>query len=251
MSEPDFPIESIPNPLHGPPCAPHALPREQNPWLAPILPFAISLAGGILCLRAAGPTLGLFLSGLLLVAFITGPLIVAEKTWLGRALCVFGIIHGVAIVWLYAALKIELDPSLLAACYLTLASFVLALAGLTAFLHPLGVGAGAMTTLLATAWLTWPIWLSPALHGARGEHLVAWLLPANPIFAANGMLRLQEGMGIWNERSLAYNLTTLQDEVLYSLPTSVLPCVLLHVGIAVSCVLPAFWNTTRKRRSPS
>ena len=109
----------------------------------------------------------------------------------------------------------------------------MAIAGLTILLRPLNPSAAAIATLLALAWLTWPIWFSPALRGPGAEKLVAWLVAAHPLFAVNGMLHLR--LGIWNEFGIAYHLTSLQDEVAYSLPNSVFPCVLLHCGFAAGC----------------
>ena len=112
----DYVVESIPNASHS------AKPRAaQNPWFAPIVPFMLSIAIGILCYRAAGISLGLFLGGLLLIALITGPMVAAEATWIGRGLAILGIIHGIAAVWLYAVVHADLEMKIWAASYLTLA----------------------------------------------------------------------------------------------------------------------------------
>lgn len=241
MNAPDFMVESIPNVLHG-----QGMNRGPNPWLAVVFPLILSGIAGVFCYLAAGVSLGLFLGGLLLAALITGPLVAAETTWHGRALAVAGIIHGIAGVWLYATIKADLDLGLWAASYLTLITLVFAIAGLTAFARRLGlgrIGAGAIVTLLAIAWLTWPIWLSPALHGRPGEKAVAWLVAAHPIFALNGVLR--ERFGYWAEQGIAYNLTNLSDDIAYSVPDNVLKCVLLNVGIAIWCVGATFVGNRR------
>jgi len=236
MNAPDFLVESIPNILHG-----QGMTRVPNPWLAIVFPLILSTIAGLFCYLAAGVSLGLFLGGLLLAALITGPLVAAETTWLGRALAVAGIVHGIAGVWLYATIKADLDLGLWTASYLTLIAMVFAIAGLTAFARHLGlgrIGAGAIVTLLAIAWLTWPIWLAPALHGGRGEKVVAWLVPAHPIFALNSVLR--ERFGYWAEQGIAYNLTNLSDDIAYSVPDNVLKCVLLNAGIAIVCAGATF-----------
>ena len=243
MNDPDYIIESIPNDLHA--VKPQA---AQNPWLAPIFPLILSTLIGLLCHRAAGPTLGLFLGGLLLIAVITGPIIAAEQTWLGRLLAMAGIVHGIAGVWFYAVIRADLDPALWAASYLTLASLVIAIGAFTALLRstfrPGPTGGGAIATPLATAWLTWPIWLSPALHGANGGRIASWLVPAHPVFAINSVLGPK--LGYWAEQGVAYNLTNLGDDIGYSLPNGILWCILLHLGFAFACIAIA-WLCERNR----
>ena len=132
-------------------------------------------------------------------------------------------------------LKTTLDLGLWAPCYLTLATLVLAIAGVTILFLRLGrTGGAALATLLAIAWLIWPIWLSPALHGTRGERVASWLVPTHPIFAANSVLRPR--LGYWAEQGMAYHWTSLQDDVAYALPENVLKCLALHAGIAFLCV---------------
>jgi hypothetical protein len=246
MNAPDYLVESVPNELHP------ALDRRaiQNPWLAPIFPLLLSLAAGALCYWAAdGATLGLFLGGLFLAMILAGPIIAAERTWLGRALAAAGVIHGIAGVWLYAALQSELDLGLWAACYLVLDALVLAAGGVAVMLRRLGagaIGAGAIVTVLGTAWMLWPIWLSPALHGATGEQIVAWLVPAHPIFAANGVLRTT--LGYWAEQGIAYHYTSLSDDVTYAVPDSVLACVLAHGAVGV--VGAGVGLVPRRKRNP-
>jgi hypothetical protein len=77
--------------------------------------------------------------------------------------------------------------------------------------------------------------LSPALHGDRGEKIVAILVPSNPVFAMNAVLR--ERLGYWVEQAIAYHYTNLSDDVSYSLPRGVLVCVGLHLGIGIVCGL--------------
>ena len=243
MNELDFMVEAIPNPVHG-----ADSPRRHNAWLAPILPFFIAFAATAACHWAAGATLGLFIGGLSVAALVTAPLVHGESSWLGRALCVFGTIHGIAVVWLYAAIKIDLDLGAFCAAYLALATFVMAIAGLTVLLRRLGWLAAALTTLLAVAWMTWPLWLSPVLRGSRGERIVSWLVPAHPLFAANGVLRSR--LGYWAEQGIAYHYTTIQDDIAYALPGTVLQCILLHSGIAAGCVLLA-WRIDRPKRLPT
>ena len=233
MNAPDFLVESIPNRVHG-----AKLRAAQNPWLAGIFPFILSITVGVLCHRAAGVSLGLFLGGLLFAGLLTGPIVAAESTWLGRTLAMAGMIHGLVAVWFYAGVQAELDFSFWAASYLVLASLVIAIGGLTTLLTSalrLGpVGSGAIVSFLSTAWLLWPIWLSPALHGQSGVRIARWLVPAHPIFALNSVLGPK--LGYWAEQAIAYNLTNLGDDIGYSLPSGILWCLLLHLGFGVACI---------------
>jgi len=51
-----------------------------------------------------------------------------------------GVVHGIAAIWLMAAIETEMDLGLWAACYLVLDAFVLALAGIVVGLRRLHVG---------------------------------------------------------------------------------------------------------------
>ena len=229
-NEPDFLLDNIAEPPHAP-----AARSPQNPWLGPMIPLLLSTTGGVLCYRVAGPTLGLFIGGLLLAAILTGPLVTVEETWLGRSLVAFGVVHGIAGVWFFAALQTDIDLGPWAAAYLSLYALVLALSGLAIFLRSVHfgpTGAAAVATVWGLAWITWPIWLSPSLHGETGDRIVAWLVPANPLFAMNSALR--DRLDYWAAQGIAYNLTKL-DEIPYTLPTSVGWCVLLH-GADRRCV---------------
>lgn len=241
MNAPDFLVESIPNTLHGP-----APARAARRWLALIAPLILSTAAGLLCYQSAGVSLALFLGGLILTALMAGPLMAAESTWLGRALAAIGISHGVPAVWLFATLNADLNLGLWAASYIVLISMVFAIAGLSVLLRTLRVGpiaAGAIVTTVSIAWLMWPLWLSPALHGPRGDRIVAWLVPAHPIFAINGVLRVP--LGYWAEQAIAYNLTNLGDDIAYGIPDSVLPCALLHIALGAASVAIAFLIASR------
>jgi hypothetical protein len=159
-------------------------------------------------------------------------------------------VHGIAGVWLYAATKSELDLGLWAACYLTLDALVFAAGGVAVMLRRMGfgsVGAGAMVTVLGIAWMLWPVWLSPALRGANGEQIVAWFVPAHPVFAANGVLRTS--LGYWAEQGIAYHYTSLSDDVAYAVPDSVLACVLVHIGVGAVGVGVGLVPSRRRRNS--
>jgi len=97
----------------------------------------------------------------------------------------------------------------------------------------------SLVTLLAVAWLSWPLWLATFLRGA-GTRTIYWLVQTHPPLVANGVLTWEPP---WSERSLAYRrLTNLNQDVMYQLPTSAWRAIiflLLVAGVlmAVSCIL--------------
>jgi hypothetical protein len=247
LPDPDYFIESIPNEFHGT----RERPRRRwawRVWLAPVAPLILGAAGAGVCYAAGGTSLGLFLGGLFWAAVLSGPLVAGEDSWLGKVLAGLGLACGIAAVWLYGATKIDLPLGALLASCAALAAMVFALGGLAALLRRLrrgGVGAGAIVTVLALAWLLWPIWLSAALYGPRGERVAAVVVPAHPVFAVNAVLR--ERLGYWVEQATAYHYTSLSDDVSYSLPDGVGPCVVLHAGIGVACAVACL---LLRRRAP-
>jgi hypothetical protein len=230
-SDLDFLVESIPNPLHG------VGPKMQKHWPALVVPLILSLAAGMLCNQAAGPTLGLFLGGIFAAALLIGPLVAAESTWLGRLLVVLAVAHGIAAVWFYVALNNHLGFGACFSCYLVLVALCLAFGAVSWMLRRFGIGisgTAAVITVIAIAWLLWPIWLSPILAGPHGDTIVKLLIPIHPIIAANAALR--EQLGYWAEQAIAYHYTSLSDDVNYSLPTNVFACVAFHLILAGICV---------------
>ena len=214
----------------------------------------LSLVASWLCYRATGPTLGLFFGPILLATFLVPPLVLAHKeSPLAQALTVAGVVLGVLPVWLYAALLIypedqpHATPGDVVRCLPVLAAYALALAGIAAALSRVpsmpAALASFVTMVLGTAWLTWPVWLSPWLPGK--DWVVAALGPLNPLLAVNAALK---HMGLWDEQRLAYRLTALVRDVTYAPPAGVRWSVLFHtlVGAALSLIY-VFGGTLRRR----
>jgi hypothetical protein len=230
-SDLDFLVESIPNPLHG------VGPKMKRLWPAVVFPLLLSLAAGMLCNWVAGATLGLFLGGIFAAALLVGPLVAAEDTWLGRLLVVLAVVHGIAGVWFYVSLHNHLALGACFSCYLVLIAMCLALGAISWTLRKFGLnisGTAAAVTVIAVAWLLWPIWLSPILAGPHGDTIVKLLIPIHPIIAINAALR--EQLGYWAEQAIAYYYTSLSDDVNYSLPTNVFACVAFHLALAGICL---------------
>ena len=93
--------------------------------------------------------------------------------------------------------------------------------------------ASVVTTILTLAWLTWPIWLSPAL--VSHERALGWLCWLHPVLAMNSIVR---HLGLWGSpmggSDLAYRfLTNLNQDVAYPKTRSIWPCVSLHLLIGM------------------
>jgi len=195
--------------------------------------FLFGIVAGVASYLAAGASLGLLFGPVLLATLFTPPLVLA-RSLSGGILEWLAIVVGVCAVWILTGGLLVREW---AACTLVLAAYLLALAGVAILLARWRVSpvlASAITVVLGLAWLTWPIWLIRALSGSGGEKLVGWLAAAHPLLAINGVVlnRFDE----WDRYRLAYQqLTTLNQDVFYHLPRSVIPAIALHGIIGVVC----------------
>ena len=165
-----------------------------------------------------------------------------------RIIVAVAVFVGVALAWL---LPLR-DPYVTARNWLAatsvLAAVIGAAAGVVVALRAARLPqpfAAAITTFFFALWLTWPIWLSPHLAGR--DRLTNALAIAHPLFAIDHALA---DLGApWTERPLMYNeLSILNQDVSYSLPTTILWAVLFHLMIAA-----AGWSTsllTDRHRTP-
>ena len=256
-----------------------AAPVRQRAWPVWVSP-AIAVLAAAACMvlvrqlldvdhqdrqRPAGETLGLFLGGLAAATLLVPGLSLIEPTWRRRLAVAGGAWVGIAIVCLTAVLSRDVEvlrepghPAVdglvlftewLAAMAVILA-YALALAGLAAALRRTGlaaVGSAALTVAIASAWLTWPIWMAPWLKGASGQRIVAVLVPAHPLFAINGALWERYSVP-WAQHRLAYQLTNIGDDIPYTMPKNILPAVATHAGCG--CIL-MFLAVIKPRRRPA
>ena len=142
---------------------------------------------------------------------------------------------AIAAVWLGLAFKTDTTLTQWLECCLILLTFVAALAGLAAGLQRwLGsaVLAAALVTLAACAYVSWPLWLGAALHGKLGQDLCNYLVPAHPLFALNAVVC--RNLGNWSECSVMYKYSTLNQDVLCTLPPTIWPAVVLQAFIALA-----------------
>ena len=200
---------------------------------AAALPFALALVIAMLCYSAAGHSLGFYLGPVVGASLVVPPLVAGARGRLGAVIVAGSVIDGIGVVWLVRALGADATLSQWLACYVVLAAFACALAGLTWVLRRTigGLAASAVTIVLALAWLLWPIWTSPWIT-ADGA---AWLSPAHPLLAANHAVL---DLGVWTQQSLVYRYTALGQDVPYALPESIWPCVLLQGLIALGLLWP-------------
>jgi hypothetical protein len=200
--------------------------------------LAVALLAGAACFAAAGGTLGLFLGCALLAVIVAAPLLAPARGWFDPLCIAGGIVDGIALIWLIAAIRSDITFRQWLECYVLLAAVVMALWGLIMALRRLTRSvhaAGALALLLMLLWMTWPVWLSPWLaQSPRADRAVALLAPAHPMLALNGLLI---ELGVWGEQRMAYQLTVLGQDVSYSLPGRLWPAVVLHLLIGGALLL--------------
>jgi len=205
--------------------------------------IAISLGASTACWWAAGNSLGLFFGGLFVVTFLIPAGVLGWGKFREVIAGLASVIGPILIVWLIPALKgvDTLGQWLLTA--LVLAAYAVAVGGiariLTRMKFPPVFAAGA-AVIISLAWLTWPVWLSTMLVQSGRSGIVQNLVVVHPPLVINGILTNEPA---WTERSLAYHLTDLNQDVPIRLPANPAPCVALH-GIAGL----ALWSAALFRR---
>jgi hypothetical protein len=198
---------------------------NKSGWVARYLPSAaMSLAGSAACYWAAGPTLGVFFGGLFVATFLTPGAVLAER----KLAVIAAVVGPIAGVWLAAALQAGDPIGQWVEVTIVLTAYSLTLGGTAAGLARCGLPkilAAAGAIMLGLAWLTWPVWLSPALERGFGERVVQFLVKIHPPLVANGVLTHEPA---WTERSIAYHLTDLDQDVPVRLPNGIGACVAAH-----------------------
>jgi hypothetical protein len=151
-------------------------------------------------------------------------------------LAVASVIDGVGIVWLVALFRSDLTFGQWLAAYVLLAACAFGAAGAALGLaRCLGdLFGSALTTVLAVVWMTWPIWLSAWIQHVAVVRAIDALVPFHPPLAMNGLL---VHMGVWGEGPLMYQLTSLGQDVPYSLPSSIALCAGAHLLLGGALLL--------------
>ncbi len=203
--------------------------------------IAMLVSGALtgLCAGFCGLSLALFICGLFFLTILLPPLMLTQATLKRRLLVAGCVVDGIAIVWLIAIFSPQVSFLDWLRCYVVLIAYATLLSGVTVGLTRVrlpALGASAVTVILSLIWLTWPVWLSPYLTGPSADAIVARLVAIHPLFAINGVLA---NLGTWSHLPIAYReLTTLGQDVPYSLPTSIWPCAIIHLvpGTALLCI---------------
>ena len=184
------------------------------------------------CAWAGGASLGTLFG-----PFALGAGVVPQRAARGRGGMVFAVSVAVGVVASWAFFT-NIWASVVAsagAVFLTWCG-LLASAGARRLKRPRPRGRNAlraaMVTLLAWAWLLWPIWLGPTL-ASRAVSPPTWLTAVHSLFAVNATAT---SLGVWTQQPLAYQLTPLGQDVAYALPASVWPCALAQ-AVAAGLVL--------------
>ncbi|HZK81337.1 MAG TPA: hypothetical protein VFC46_09730 [Humisphaera sp.] len=187
----------------------------------------LALLVGWACYAVSGVSLGLFFGPILLVTFLAPGLAMAEDATIPRLIACAGLTLGIALIWLISGNLSAFDA---VRCIGVLAAYIFALAGLAAFLSRLGMGPtypAAIAVVIGFAWLTWPVWLCPWLDGRRAESIAHVLAVAHPLMAINGVLF--DRFNIWDRYMMSYQqLTTLNQDVFYTLPKTIFWMVAVH-----------------------
>jgi hypothetical protein len=202
-------------------------------------PAILAVVATLACYAVSGAnSLGFYLGPVAMISLILPPLVAGARDRMHVLAIAGGAIDGIGVVWLIAALATSTTLLHWLACYFVLVAYAMALCGLTRILR-----SGALVTVLALAWLSWPVWASPWVSDAA----VAWFTPAHPLMAINHVML---DLGVWTQQRLMYQFTTLGQDVPYTLPRSIWPCVIVHALIAVTALWPARWGASRAEPIP-
>jgi hypothetical protein len=192
--------------------------------VAGALPFGFVLAGWVL----SGSVLSAFFAGAVAIALLTPSVMLTQHRTLDRFLIAGCVIDGAGIALLLTLLVRQVGFVDWLVGYLILLCFGLALIGLTLLLLRLFPGALAclLVTVLAIAWLSWPIWLAPHMHRVQGQ--IDTLVTLHPLMAINARI---DHEGLWTHRALSYRLMNLGQDYPYTLPHRTWPTMLMHAAV--------------------
>ncbi len=208
--------------------------------------IAISLCGMGACWWAAGPSLGIFFGGLFVATFLTPAGVLCGKVAasIGGLVAIVG---PVIAVWMLTTTKTANTPAELGEAASVLLAYSIAIGGIALILARARVPAifaSAGAIVLGLAWLTWPVWLSAPLVGNGYDRVVQDLVLAHPPLTINGILINEPA---WTERSIAYHLTDLNQDVPIRLPDNPAICAAVHGIIGISLWIIAFiWKPGKK-----
>ena len=216
--------------------------------LIPLLGSA-ALGGGIAAVdyAVAAPSIGYFLTSYLIATLAAATLATGRPAAPLLALRVGGLWFGTVAVWAFGVHRQAMSPADGMAVVGLLASSVAATSATVARLERCRLPPPVPTAIVVVtflAWFTCPIWEPSLLSGD-------WVARCHPALALNGRLSSLE---IWTEQPVAYQLTTLGQDVAYALPGSIRPAVFANLGVVILAALPLLtaraWSWWRRARPP-
>src|SRR4051812_25904489 len=198
-----------------------------------LTPLVLAAGMTLLCFSAAGASAGTFFGGVAFAVVITPPFVAAEQSLRDRLLVAAAVFAGVGLAWLLPLRDPYVTLRHWATAAAVLAAVIAAVAGVVVAFRAARLPpsfAAALTIVVFALWLTWPIWLSPHLAGRTT--LAHTLAVAHPLFAIDHAL--SELGPPWTERTLMYNqLSVLNQDVSYTLPTTIVWAMLLHSAVGL------------------
>ena len=220
--------------------------RAMTVIRAALLPGALTALCMAAASAAAGNSLGLFIAGFFVVTFIAPAAALTNRCPFTALVSIAFCTAIVAIFWMLAIFRSQNPASAIVPLLFLLASFSLLISSLASAACRCGLPspiAAAITIALASAWLTWPVWLSPQLSRFP-PNTVQQLVEMQPILVANGLLADEPP---WTERPVAYQLTTLNQDVPMELPTRAWPATAAHGGAGILLLIVALSLRRRSR----
>jgi len=244
-------------------------------------PLLLTLLAAAACYLACGPTLGLFFGSLAFLTLLAPPVFAYRLPPFASGLqpptstlplphffplssphqpqapghCFhlspfLPLLAGVSIIWFLAVVCGDTSLGQWFLATALLAAYLLALFGVVRILTSLSLNpipAAALTTTLALAWLTWPIWLASfSFHDMYGIFSSA-LIHAHPLLGLNGTLN---HLGYWVKQDHIYRITVLNQDVSYAQPHGAAFAILAHAA-AGACLLLLAWLRQRRQSCPT
>ena len=228
------------------PSVPLTSASSVEPWhtflLSVLPPFILSAAAFLLC-RSITTTLPLYFCPFAIITLILPATTLSQSTLFRQALCAAAPVDAIALLTLPALFSATISPTQWILYYLLLTIYAATLWGIVRLFISLRLSpplAAATTILLSFAWLTWPLWTSAFITAP----IITWLIPPHPIFATNSLLH--PPFGIWTESPFPYRLTTLNQDLPYSLPATILPALITHTIFAALSLTAALLLSSRR-----
>jgi len=220
--------------------------------VAALLCGSVALIASLIVYALIDVTLGtvfasVFIAGLVSVA--VGPL---ARNWREVVLLSLSVALASSLILLLGLF----DQPRLAMPAVQLVSFLIAFSGAIVSVTSLlsrGVGESAArgpVTIVLLAWLTWPVWMSPAFGTSLGTWMIDHAFAYQPLMALNGAYHV---LGDWSHSDIAYKyFTNLGQDVLFEMPPHAWHSTILHGTIAfIATALIALQACSRTPPKPS